>query len=88
MTRSSRAASARPACPGTYLRIVREGSLAAGDDVSVVYRPDHDLTVGLVSRAYHMDRSLIPRLLEVPELSSDWRLWAEKVVRHDGRSAA
>jgi MOSC domain-containing protein YiiM len=67
--------------PGAYLRIVREGSLAAEDAVSVIYQPDHDLTVGLVSRAYHADRSLLPRLIEVAELSSDWRLWAEKVLR-------
>jgi hypothetical protein len=35
-------------------------------------------TAALVARAYHVDRTLLPRLLEVPELSSSWRDWAEK----------
>jgi MOSC domain-containing protein YiiM len=67
-------------CPDAYLRIVREGSVAAGDEVSVVYRPVHDVTVAFVARAYHVDRSLVPRLLEVPELSSSWRDWSEKIL--------
>jgi MOSC domain-containing protein YiiM len=66
--------------PGAYLRIVREGVLAAGDEVSVVYRPDHDVTPRFVSRAYHEDRSLLPRLLEIPELSASWRDWVARVL--------
>jgi MOSC domain-containing protein YiiM len=66
--------------PGAYLRIVREGVLAAGDEVSVVYRPDHDVTPRFVSRAYYEDRSLLPRLLEIPELSASWRDWAARVL--------
>jgi MOSC domain-containing protein YiiM len=66
--------------PGAYLRIVREGAVAAGDEVSVVSRPEHEVTVAFVARAYHVDRSLVPRLLEVPTLSSSWREWAEKIV--------
>jgi len=54
--------------PGAYLRIVTEGVISSGDDVSVVHRPAHALTAALVSRAYHTDRSLLPMLLEVPEL--------------------
>jgi MOSC domain-containing protein YiiM len=65
--------------PGAYLRIVREGSVGAGDDVAVIFRPEHGLTAALVSRAYHADRTLVPRLLEVPELSSSWHAWAHKM---------
>jgi len=74
--------------PGAYLRIVREGSVAAGDQVSVIHRPDHEVTVAFVARAYHVDRSLVPRLLEVPELSSSWRDWAEKMLRVGQRQIA
>jgi MOSC domain-containing protein YiiM len=63
--------------PGTYLAIVQEGEVAAGDPVEVVHRPDHRVDVRTVARAYHADRSLVPRLLEVPELPPSWREWAE-----------
>jgi MOSC domain-containing protein YiiM len=67
--------------PGAYLRIVREGSVGAGDDVSVVDRPEHGLTVALVAHAYHSDRRLLPRLLEAPQLSASWRDWTERMLR-------
>jgi MOSC domain-containing protein YiiM len=68
--------------PGAYLRIVREGSVGVGDDVSVISRPQHGLTAALVARAYHADRTLVPRLLEVPELSSSWHDWARKILQY------
>ncbi len=66
--------------PGAYLRIVREGVVTAGDEVSVVYRPEHEVTPRFVARAYHADRSLLPRLLEVSELSESWRDWATRML--------
>jgi MOSC domain-containing protein YiiM len=66
--------------PGAYLRIVREGTVGVCDDVRVISRPGHGLTAALVSRAYYADRSLVPRLLRVPELSLSWRHWAEKIL--------
>ena len=71
--------------PGAYLRIVREGVVSAGDSVEVVHRPEHEVTAEFVSRAYHGDRSLLPRLLEIEELSASWRDWAEHMLR-DGRA--
>jgi len=68
--------------PGAYLRIVREGTVGVGDGVSVIYRPQHGLTAALVARAYHTDRGLVSRLLEVPELSSSWHAWAHKVLEY------
>ena len=70
--------------PGAYLRIVREGLVAAGDDVLIVFRPEHDITPRLVSRAYHTDRDLLPRLLEIPELSESWRDWAARMLEGAG----
>lgn len=43
------AAAARP---GAYLRIVRPGTISAGDAIRVIDRPGHGITVGLVERAY------------------------------------
>jgi len=66
--------------PGAYLRILAEGDLAAGDPVSVVYRPEHGLTVGDVARTYHRDRAQADLLLHVPQLVEDGRAWARKRV--------
>jgi len=32
--------------PGAYLRVLRTGSIAAGDPVTIVHRPDHEVTIG------------------------------------------
>jgi len=62
--------------PGTYLRIVGEGELGAGDEIQIVAKPDHGLTVRDVFRIYTRDRDEVRRLLEVPQLSESWRRWA------------
>jgi MOSC domain-containing protein YiiM len=54
--------------PGAYLRIVEEGDLGAGDAVHVLSRPDHGVTMRLVSDAVLVDRSLAPRALAAPQL--------------------
>ena len=64
---------------GAYLRIVQEGDVGASDEVRVIHRPDHGVTVGLVARTYHEDHSLAPALLRAPELAEGWRTWARKV---------
>lgn len=58
----------RRGVPGAYLRIVTEGELGAGDEVRLVNRPEHGVTIGDVFRALTGDRALIPRLLDAPEL--------------------
>jgi MOSC domain-containing protein YiiM len=64
--------------PGTYLRIVEEGELGAGDPVEIVHRPEHEVTIALFVEAYEHDRTLLPRLLEAGEaLPSAWRDWIE-----------
>jgi len=64
--------------PGAYLRIVREGVLAAGDLIRVVHRPGHGVRVSDVFRIYTQERDKAPLLLEVPELSEDWKEWARR----------
>lgn len=64
--------------PGTYLRIAVEGTLGSGDEIRVVERPDHDLTIGDVFRIFTHDREEAERLLTVPQLSSSWGRWAER----------
>jgi MOSC domain-containing protein YiiM len=63
--------------PGAYLRIVVEGDVGAGDEIRVVERPDHDLTIRDVFRIYTRDRHEVDRLLAVPQMSESWRRWAD-----------
>ncbi len=72
--------------PGTYLRIVVEGELGAGDEIRVIERPDHDLTIGDVFRIYTVARDEANRLLSVPQLSEAWRRWAR--ARNGGNEDA
>jgi MOSC domain-containing protein YiiM len=61
--------------PGAYLRILEEGDVGAGDAVDVVFRPDHEVTTGLLSEALLHDHDLLPRLLEAPALPLVFREW-------------
>ena len=54
--------------PGAYLAVVAPGTLQAGDPVAVVYRPDHDVTVGLVFEIALRDRG---RLVELEPARGD-----------------
>jgi MOSC domain-containing protein YiiM len=53
--------------PGPYLRVTRPGTITAGDALTVVHRPEHDVTVSLMFRAFTTERDLLPRLLDVGE---------------------
>ena len=66
--------------PGAYLRIVVEGELGAGDEIRVVERPDHDVTIQDVFRIYTRDRHEAARLLAIPRISESWRRWAEDLL--------
>ena len=66
--------------PGAYLRIVAEGEVGAGDEIRVVEKPDHDLTVRDVFRIYARDRSEIGRLLTAPRLAENWKGWANHLI--------
>ena len=61
--------------PGAYLRIVEEGELGAGDAVEVdaASLPGHGVTARLVSDALLLDRRLISRALDAPQLSQSLR---------------
>ncbi|MCF3147733.1 MOSC domain-containing protein [Streptomyces platensis] len=52
------------AVPGAYLRVIEPGEIRAGDAVDMVYRPDHEVTIGLTFQALTSRRELMPRLLE------------------------
>ena len=63
-------AFARASRPGAYLRILEEGTIGAGDAVEVLHRPDHGVTVALVSQAFLLDPTLQPVAARAPELAA------------------
>jgi MOSC domain-containing protein YiiM len=58
------------AAPGSYLRVLDEGELGAGDLIEVVHRPSHGVTVGTALRALTTQPELLPLLMDVPELAA------------------
>jgi len=74
--------------PRAYLRILVEGEVGAGDEIQVIERPDHDLTIRDILRIYAFDRQEVGRLLAIPRMSESWRRWAERYLREtSGRPA-
>lgn len=59
------------ATPGAYLRVIRPGTVRAGDPIVVIDRPDHAVTVGVVFRAFSREPELLPGLLAADALPED-----------------
>jgi MOSC domain-containing protein YiiM len=56
--------------PGAYLRVISPGTVRVADTISIDYRPDHDVTIGLVFRAIMTEPELLPLLLDADALPS------------------
>lgn len=52
----------RAAAPGAYLRVLEPGEIRAGDPIEIVYRPDHDVSIGVTFRALTLEPELLGRL--------------------------
>jgi MOSC domain-containing protein YiiM len=57
--------------PGTYLRVIEEGEIRAGDPVEIVHRPSHQVTVALTFRALTTEPALLPALLDADALPDE-----------------
>jgi MOSC domain-containing protein YiiM len=78
----------KAAKPGAYLRVISSGTVRAGDAISIDYRPDHDVTIGLAFRARMSDPDLLPQLLVADALSAELKAYARRRIasRHRLRS--
>jgi MOSC domain-containing protein YiiM len=66
--------------PGAYLRVITPGTVRAGDQIAVDFRPDHDVTVGLVFRARFTEPELLPKLLTAEALPAELKDYARRRV--------
>ena len=71
--------------PGAYLRVISPGTVRAGDTITIDYRPDHDVTIGLVFRARMSEPELLPRLLVADALSAELKAYAQRRVSSSPR---
>jgi MOSC domain-containing protein YiiM len=62
--------------PGSYLRIVEEGELGAGDEIELLERPGHEVSIGLLNEIKLFDQSLASKVVEArDELPEGWLDW-------------
>jgi MOSC domain-containing protein YiiM len=66
--------------PGAYLRVLSPGTVRAGDAITIDYRPDHDVTVGMVFRARMSEPELLPQLLVAEGLSAELKEYVRRRV--------
>jgi MOSC domain-containing protein YiiM len=65
--------------PGAYLRIIQEGEITAGDEITVIHRPEHEVTINDIFDAKAGERGKIAQLKQVAELSAKYREWLAKL---------
>jgi MOSC domain-containing protein YiiM len=66
--------------PGAYLRIIQEGTAQAGDSIEVIYKPDHTISISDLFSAKSGERSKINEIKVVPQLSTEFKEWSEKIA--------
>ena len=66
------------------LRILRQGTLEAGDAVLLDPPPAHGVTAADINRVYYGDVKDLGAIRAAPELASHWHAWAEhRTVWHE-----
>ena len=65
---------------GTYLRIIEAGRISAGDEIKVISKPDHEISVLDIFEAKAGNREKIQEIVKVTELSAKYLEWAKKVA--------
>lgn len=57
----------KAAKPGAYLAVERRGVIRRGDPIEVVFRPEHEVTIGVLFRSQTLERELAPLVLAASE---------------------
>ena len=64
---------------GAYLRIIQEGTIQVGDEIEIISRPKHDVSIRDVFAAKSGERGKIAELRNVDQLSDDYKEWLAKL---------
>ncbi|WP_155763976.1 MOSC domain-containing protein [Mycobacterium asiaticum] len=64
--------------PGAYFRVISPGTVRAGDDITIDYVPQHDVTIGMVFRAKMTEPELLPGLLAADALSEEYKNYVRR----------
>jgi MOSC domain-containing protein YiiM len=64
--------------PGAYLRVITPGEIRVGDEIVVIDRPDHDVTIEMTFRALTTEPDLLPLLLTADAMPQGVRDVAER----------
>ena len=65
--------------PGTYLRIIQEGEITAGDEIEIIHVPSHGITIADVYAAKNGERLKVEEIARVQELSTKYQEWAQSL---------
>ena len=65
--------------PGTYLRIIQEGHISAGDEITVISKPNHQISIADLYAAKNGERSKVEEIAAVKELSGKYHEWAQSL---------
>jgi MOSC domain-containing protein YiiM len=65
--------------PGTYLRIIKEGEITAGDSIKVIRVPEHGITIADIYAAKNGERSKVREIAQVQELSMKYQEWVKNL---------
>ncbi|MDF9815090.1 MOSC domain-containing protein [Streptomyces sp. SPB162] len=68
--------------PGAFLRVVEPGVVRAGDGITVLSRPDHEVTVEFLFRALTTEGALLPRTMVAIDVIN--RSYAESIRKRLG----
>jgi MOSC domain-containing protein YiiM len=53
--------------------VIEPGEIQAGDEIEIVHRPGHDVTVALTYRALLVEPGLLPQLLVADALDREFK---------------
>lgn len=65
---------------GTYLRIIQEGEITAGDEIEVISKPQHKISIADLYAAKNGERSKVVEIALVKELSPQYQEWAQSLA--------
>lgn len=64
---------------GAYLRIIQEGEISANDELTVIFKPEHGVTIKDVFAAKSGERGKIAQLKQAEQLSDKYKEWLAKL---------